>query len=109
MRMPAQQPRVRGSAAASQPRPAAKAATCDLEHIGSRDTGDQRVSKLQVSVRTVEGHTYRACIKLDVSDREDLTAIVSGSLQSSNGKKGATRFTGHARVSAQATWVTSGR
>jgi DNA-binding CsgD family transcriptional regulator/tetratricopeptide (TPR) repeat protein len=39
-------------------------------------------SKLQVSVRTVEGHIYRACIKLDVSDRDDLAAIVSGSLQS---------------------------
>ncbi len=38
-------------------------------------------AKLQVSVRTVEGHIYRACIKLDVSDREDLAAIVSGSLQ----------------------------
>ena len=33
--------------------------------------------KLLVSVRTVEGHIYRACIKLDVSDRDDLAAIVS--------------------------------
>jgi DNA-binding CsgD family transcriptional regulator len=35
--------------------------------------------KLLVSVRTVEGHIYRACIKLDVSDRDDLAAIVSPS------------------------------
>lgn len=32
---------------------------------------------LHVSVRTVEGHIYRACIKLDVSDRDDLAAIVA--------------------------------
>ena len=39
-------------------------------------------NKLLVSVRTVEGHIYRACIKLDVSDRDDLAAIVSATLQS---------------------------
>ena len=38
--------------------------------------------KLLVSVRTVEGHIYRACIKVDVSDRDDLAAIVSATLQS---------------------------
>ena len=38
--------------------------------------------KLLVSVRTVEGHIYRACIKLDVSDRDDLAVIVSATLQS---------------------------
>ena len=32
--------------------------------------------KLVVSARTVEGHIYRACIKLDVSDRDELAAIV---------------------------------
>jgi DNA-binding CsgD family transcriptional regulator len=37
---------------------------------------------LLVSVRTVESHIYRACIKLDVSDRDDLAAIVSATLQS---------------------------
>jgi DNA-binding CsgD family transcriptional regulator len=30
-----------------------------------------------VSVRTVEGHIYRACIKLDISDREELAVIVA--------------------------------
>ncbi|BBZ46715.1 helix-turn-helix transcriptional regulator [Mycobacterium parmense] len=38
--------------------------------------------RLHVSVRTVEGHIYRACIKLDVSDRDDLAAIVAGSPRS---------------------------
>jgi DNA-binding CsgD family transcriptional regulator len=37
---------------------------------------------LVVSVRTVEGHIYRACIKLDVSDRDDLAAIVSATIRS---------------------------
>jgi len=30
-----------------------------------------------VSTRTVEGHIYRACIKVDVSDREGLAVLVS--------------------------------
>jgi DNA-binding CsgD family transcriptional regulator len=32
--------------------------------------------RLVVSVRTVEGHLYRACIKLDISDREELAAMI---------------------------------
>jgi DNA-binding CsgD family transcriptional regulator len=32
--------------------------------------------RLTVSVRTVEGHIYRACIKLDVTDRDELGKIV---------------------------------
>ena len=32
--------------------------------------------RLVVSVRTVEGHLYRACIKLDISDREQLAATI---------------------------------
>ncbi|MGV9712727.1 LuxR C-terminal-related transcriptional regulator [Gordonia sp. NPDC003424] len=32
--------------------------------------------RLTVSVRTVEGHVYRACIKLDVADRDELARIV---------------------------------
>jgi DNA-binding NarL/FixJ family response regulator len=32
--------------------------------------------RLTVSIRTVEGHIYRACIKLDVSDRDELAKIV---------------------------------
>lgn len=43
------------------------------EGLSNRDIAD----KLTVSVRTVEGHIYRACIKLDISDREELAAIVA--------------------------------
>ncbi len=32
--------------------------------------------RLTVSVRTVEGHIYRACIKLDVADRDALAQVV---------------------------------
>ncbi|MBB3606649.1 DNA-binding NarL/FixJ family response regulator [Mycolicibacterium sp. BK556] len=40
--------------------------------LSNREIADQ----LTVSVRTVEGHIYRACIKLDVADREELAKIV---------------------------------
>lgn len=36
----------------------------------------QIAERLTVSVRTVEGHIYRACIKLDIADRDDLAKIV---------------------------------
>lgn len=32
--------------------------------------------RLTVSTRTVEGHIYRACIKLDITDRDELAKIV---------------------------------
>jgi DNA-binding NarL/FixJ family response regulator len=37
--------------------------------------------RLTVSVRTVEGHIYRASIKLDVTDRDELGKIVSKDLK----------------------------
>jgi DNA-binding NarL/FixJ family response regulator len=40
--------------------------------LSNREIADQ----LTVSVRTVEGHIYRACIKLDVADRDELARIV---------------------------------
>jgi DNA-binding NarL/FixJ family response regulator len=40
--------------------------------LSSREIAD----RLVVSVRTVEGHIYRACTKLDISEREDLAAII---------------------------------
>lgn len=44
--------------------------------LSNREIAD----RLVVSVRTVEGHLYRACIKLDISDREQLAATIrSGS------------------------------
>ena len=36
----------------------------------------QIADRLTVSVRTVEGHLYRACAKLGVSDRSDLAALI---------------------------------
>ncbi len=39
-------------------------------------TNREIADRLVVSVRTVEGHIYRACIKLDVTDREELGKIV---------------------------------
>ena len=38
----------------------------------------QIADRLTVSVRTVEGHLYRACIKLDVTDREALAELMRG-------------------------------
>jgi len=40
--------------------------------LSNRDIAD----RLTVSVRTVEGHLYRACIKLDISDRDELAALI---------------------------------
>lgn len=37
----------------------------------------QIAERLVVSVRTVEGHIYRACVKLDVTDRADIAAILT--------------------------------
>ncbi|MFN2534079.1 MAG: LuxR C-terminal-related transcriptional regulator [Pseudonocardiaceae bacterium] len=38
----------------------------------------QIAERLVVSVRTVEGHLYRACAKLGVSDRSELASVVQG-------------------------------
>ena len=67
---------------ASRPLPLSPRAREIAAMVGTGLSNREIASKLQVSVRTVEGHIYRACIKLDVSDRDDLAAIVSGSLQS---------------------------
>lgn len=40
--------------------------------LSNRDIAE----RLTVSVRTVEGHLYRACIKLGISDREELAALI---------------------------------
>jgi DNA-binding NarL/FixJ family response regulator len=40
--------------------------------LSNRDIAD----RLVVSPRTVEGHIYRACIKLDVTDREGLAVVI---------------------------------
>jgi DNA-binding NarL/FixJ family response regulator len=38
----------------------------------------QIANRLVVSVRTVEGHLYRACAKLGTSDRTELAALIFG-------------------------------
>ena len=43
--------------------------------LSNREIAD----RLVVSARTVEGHIYRACIKLGLSDREELAAVISKS------------------------------
>jgi ATP/maltotriose-dependent transcriptional regulator MalT len=40
--------------------------------LSNRDIAE----RLTVSLRTVEGHIYRACIKLDVTDREGLARLI---------------------------------
>ena len=40
--------------------------------LSNRDIAD----RLTVSVRTVEGHLYRACTKLDCTDRDQLAAVI---------------------------------
>jgi DNA-binding NarL/FixJ family response regulator len=38
----------------------------------------QIAERLVVSVRTIEGHLYRACAKLGASDRTQLAALIHG-------------------------------
>jgi DNA-binding NarL/FixJ family response regulator len=46
--------------------------------LSNREIADELV----VSVRTVEGHIYRACMKVNVCDRDDLAAVFSAAAQS---------------------------
>ncbi|WP_040631804.1 LuxR C-terminal-related transcriptional regulator [Smaragdicoccus niigatensis] len=39
-------------------------------------TNRQIANRLTLSVRTVEGHVYRACFKLDVADRDGLAKVI---------------------------------
>jgi DNA-binding NarL/FixJ family response regulator len=63
-------------ALASQPLPLSprerEIANFVSQGLTNRDIAD----RLVVSTRTVEGHIYRACIKLDVTDREGLALVV---------------------------------
>jgi DNA-binding NarL/FixJ family response regulator len=47
--------------------------------------------RLCVSVRTVEGHIYRACTKLNVADRTLLAEVVASSKTSSGLRKTSPR------------------
>jgi DNA-binding CsgD family transcriptional regulator len=61
---------------ASQPLPLSprerEIANFVAQGLSNRDIAD----RLVVSPRTVEGHIYRACIKLDVTDREGLGIVI---------------------------------
>jgi DNA-binding CsgD family transcriptional regulator len=61
---------------ASQPLPLSprerEVASFVAQGMSNRDIAD----RLVVSTRTVEGHIYRACIKLDVTDREGLALVI---------------------------------
>jgi DNA-binding NarL/FixJ family response regulator len=61
---------------ASQPLPLSprerEIANFVAQGLSNRDIAD----RLVVSTRTVEGHIYRACIKLDVTDREGLALVI---------------------------------
>jgi DNA-binding NarL/FixJ family response regulator len=61
---------------ASQPLPLSprerEIANFVAQGLSNRDIAD----RLVVSPRTVEGHIYRACIKLDVTDREGLALVI---------------------------------
>jgi DNA-binding CsgD family transcriptional regulator len=61
---------------ASQPLPLSprerEIANFVAQGLSNRDIAD----RLVVSTRTVEGHIYRACVKLDVTDREGLAMVI---------------------------------
>jgi DNA-binding CsgD family transcriptional regulator len=48
-----------------------------VELVAAGRSNREAAVALGISVRTVEGHVYRACMKLDVHDRADLAAIVA--------------------------------
>ncbi|SIR85694.1 LuxR C-terminal-related transcriptional regulator [Williamsia sterculiae] len=48
--------------------------------------------RLTVSVRTVEGHIYRACTKLDVSDRAGLADVLGGQTSDTVGGQASDRI-----------------
>jgi DNA-binding CsgD family transcriptional regulator len=49
--------------------------------VGAGLSNKEIADRLVVSVRTVEGHLYRACVKLDISDREQLAATIRSGLR----------------------------
>jgi DNA-binding NarL/FixJ family response regulator len=44
--------------------------------IGAGLSNREIADKLTVSIRTVEGHVYRACFKLGVADRDELVKVM---------------------------------
>lgn len=49
----------------------------EIAHLVAQGLSNREIAeRLVVSTRTVEGHIYRACIKVDVSDREGLAVLI---------------------------------
>ncbi|TGD86718.1 tetratricopeptide repeat protein [Mycolicibacterium sp. CH28] len=62
--------------AAARPLPVTARELEVAELVAAGLSNREIAQQLSVSVRTVEGHVYRACLKLDVSDRDGLAAII---------------------------------
>ena len=62
--------------AADQPLPLT-AREREIANLVAADMSNREIAeRLTLSVRTVEGHIYRACAKFDVADREELAALI---------------------------------
>ncbi|WP_162938698.1 response regulator transcription factor, partial [Mycobacterium kyogaense] len=49
----------------------------EIAELVSAGLSNREVAEaLTLSVRTVEGHVYRACFKLDVADRDELARLI---------------------------------
>ncbi|MBH0775264.1 LuxR C-terminal-related transcriptional regulator [Nocardia bovistercoris] len=64
--------------AASKPLPITAREREITAHIARGRSNREIAEHLNVSIRTVEGHIYRACQKLDVADREELARLIWG-------------------------------
>ncbi len=62
--------------AAARPLPVTARELEVAELVAAGRSNREIAEQLSVSVRTVEGHVYRACLKLGVSDRDGLAAII---------------------------------
>ncbi|AKK26494.1 LuxR C-terminal-related transcriptional regulator [Mycobacterium sp. EPa45] len=62
--------------AAARPLPVTARELEVAELVAAGQPNREIAEQLSVSVRTVEGHVYRACLKLGVSDRDGLAAII---------------------------------
>ncbi|MCV7178362.1 LuxR C-terminal-related transcriptional regulator [Mycolicibacterium sphagni] len=62
--------------AAARPLPVTARELEVAELVAAGSSNREIAERLSVSVRTVEGHVYRACLKLGVSDRDGLAAII---------------------------------
>jgi DNA-binding CsgD family transcriptional regulator len=62
--------------AAARPLPVTAREREIAELIGAGLTNKEIAEQLTLSIRTVEGHVYRACFKLDVADRDELAKLI---------------------------------